>query len=138
MTLFDKAWEVVKEESDEPEWPEGPREDENYLDFRNRVMSELTEQGYWGDMGLPHDWDEEGAIAEHWHMSDTCECNNEDDALEGLSEEETNEMAFSAGGHPRRLKWPKGSGYVDDGNYYTRCGHCGVGSLLNMKTGEWQ
>ena len=76
-------------------------------------------------------------LADKWFDEYTCECNAEDDALEGLSEEEVHAQAFSPEGHPRRLKWQKASDWDEDGNYYSKCGHCGVSATLDMQTMEW-
>lgn len=155
MAAFDKAWKVVKARRYDPE---NPTEDTYYppmteSSFHNWVVEQGIHDSFFSKDG-PFSTSTSKAIeglrnaagggdeilhdnlAEHWHQSNTCDCNAENDALEGLSDDEVREAAWSDRGHPRRLKWQKAS-ELDEKGYYSRCGHCGGQATLDLETGEW-
>ena len=102
MATFDKAWEIVKNDSNEDEWrPDHPKWDNFNPDHDtctgcggqmtphwpgygpdgpengncdselpecdlNHMFRQMKEAGYWGQLGLPHDWDD-GEMIEWIH-----------------------------------------------------------------------
>lgn len=107
MTTFDKAWDIVKNDSNEDEWrpdttwnihpkwdnfnpdhdtctgcggqmtphwpgygPDGPENGNCDSELPecdlNHMFRQMKEAGHWGQLGLPHDWDD-GEMIEWIH-----------------------------------------------------------------------